>query len=137
MKKSRRNCRSERWEHCVLPTTTSIIIAQLARQELCLFHAGPWMARVARNSATCGEAPPLGRRSAAFDATVEMTVGVSSGEARIGLFALPTWQRGHGDCAPIIMYLDLIISLSDFAFKSQARINKSTTRNISNVFHGT
>ena len=74
----------------MLPTTTSIIVAQLVRQELCLSHAGPWMARVARSSATYGEAPPLGRRSAVFDATVEMILGVRLGEARTGLFALPT-----------------------------------------------
>ena len=76
------------------------------------------MARLSGNSVTYGEAPPLGRRSAVFDATVEMALGISSGEARTGLFALPTWQRGHGGAAPIIMYLDLIVSPSDFAWKS-------------------
>ena len=93
------------------------------------------MARVARNSATYGVATPYGRSHTALDATVEMKLGTSSGDATsanrpvrarhsVDTRTTLARQREGGALRCSIDRYIVLVALYVLPFGGQARIDK-------------
>ena len=94
------------------------------------------MARVARNSAIYGVATPYGRSHTALNATVEMKLGTSSGDATsanrsararpsVDTRTLLARQREGGALRCRINKYIILVSCSVFPFGGQASINQN------------